>query len=267
MLSRNPWPIPAGHSQLCVVSNAYILLFPTRIVNFIKWNFYLAKVKPLDQSQVSRKTVTSSVVEILREKIISHEIKSGQPLRQDALAAQLNVSRIPIREALLQLEAEGLVQFAPHKGAVATQVSAGEVDELFNLRSILETDLLVRALRKITDSELKNSKLILEDFDELLKPGADMHAWGALNWKFHRSLYAPAGRKRTLNIVGQLHTNCDRYLRMQILLDADYSRAEKEHHELLNLCEKRDIRAARKCLKDHIQTTGRKLIKTITSVK
>lgn len=236
-------------------------------MNFIKWNFYLAKVNPVDQSQVSRKTVTSSVVEILREKIISHEIKSGQPLRQDALAAQLNVSRIPIREALLQLEAEGLVQFAPHKGAVATQVSAGEVDELFNLRSILETDLLVRALRKITDSELKNSKLILEDFDELLKPGADMHAWGALNWKFHRSLYAPAGRKRTLNIVGQLHTNCDRYLRMQILLDADYSRAEKEHHELLNLCEKRDIRAARKCLKDHIQITGQKLIKTIKSVK
>jgi DNA-binding GntR family transcriptional regulator len=235
-------------------------------VNFLKWNLYLAKVKPMDQSQVSRKTVTSSVVDILREKIISHEIKSGQPLRQDALAAQLNVSRIPIREALLQLEAEGLVQFAPHKGAVATQVSAGEVDELFSLRSILETDLLVRALRKITDSELKNSKLILEDFDELLKPGADMHAWGALNWKFHKSLYAPAGRKRTLNIVGQLHTNCDRYLRMQILLDADYSRAEDEHHELLNLCEKRDIRAARKCLKDHILTTGQKLIKTIKSV-
>lgn len=227
----------------------------------------MAKVNPSDQSHVSRKTVTSSVVDILREKIISHEIRSGQPLRQDALAAQLNVSRIPIREALLQLEAEGLVQFAPHKGAVATQVSAEEVDELFNLRSILETDLLVRALRKITDSELKNSKLILEEFDELLKPGADMHPWGALNWKFHRSLYAPAGRKRTLNIVGQLHTNCDRYLRMQILLDADYSRAEEEHHKLLNLCEKRDIRAARKCLKDHIQTTGQKLIKTIKSVK
>ncbi len=221
----------------------------------------------MDQGRVTRKTVTSAVVEILREKIISHEIASGQPLRQDALADQLNVSRIPIREALLQLEAEGLVQFAPHKGAVATQVSAEEVDELFSLRSILETDLLGRALQKITDSELKTSQLILEEFDELLKPGADMHAWGALNWKFHKSLYAPAARKRTLNIVRQLHTNCDRYLRMQILLDADYSRAEKEHHTLLNLCEKRDIRAARKCLKNHISITGQKLIKTINAVK
>lgn len=221
----------------------------------------------MDQSRVTRKTVTSAVVDILREKILSHEIESGQPLRQDALAEQLNVSRIPIREALLQLEAEGLVQFAPHKGAVATQVSAEEVDELFSLRSILENDLLGRALQKITDSELKTSQLILEEFDELLKPGADMHAWGALNWKFHKSLYAPADRKRTLNIVRQLHTNCDRYLRMQILLDADYSRAEEEHHTLLNLCKKRDIRAARKCLKDHISITGQKLIKTINAAK
>ena len=223
----------------------------------------MGKADTANHGQVTRKTVASAVADIIREKIISHEIGAGEPLRQDALAVQLNVSPIPIREALLQLEAEGLVQFAPHKGAVATKVSAEEVDELFSLRSILETDLLDRALQKITDSELKKSQSILEEFDELLKPGADMYAWGALNWRFHKSLYAPADRRRTLNIVGQLHTNCDRYLRMQILLDADYSRAEEEHHTLLNLCETRDQRAARICLKDHIETTGQKLIKTI----
>ena len=92
----------------------------------------MVKANPVDQGQVTRRTVTSAVVDILRGKIISHEIESGQPMRQDALADQLNVSRIPIREALLQLEAEGLVEFAPHKGAVATQVSAEEVDELFS---------------------------------------------------------------------------------------------------------------------------------------
>jgi DNA-binding GntR family transcriptional regulator len=53
---------------------------------------------------------------------------------------------------------------------------------------------------------------------------------------------------------------------MQIQLNADFSRAEEEHHELLRLCEKRDSRAARKCLKDHILITGQKLIKTINSV-
>ena len=219
------------------------------------------------RAQISRKTIASSVVEILREKIISHEIKGGQPLRQDALADELNVSRIPIREALLQLEAEGLVQFAPHKGAVATEISATEVDELFGLRALLECDVLKTALTQITDEELDKSEAILAEFDELLDPNADMHAWGALNWKFHKSLYVPSGRKRTLGILGQLHTNSDRYLRLQIQLSADYSRAEKEHHELIALCRKRDKRAACKCLKDHILTTKKELIRVIKALQ
>ena len=77
------------------------------------------------------KTRTQLVVETLREKILSGEIKAGQPLRQAALADELNVSRIPIREALLQLEGEGLVAFEPHKGATATELNADQVDELF----------------------------------------------------------------------------------------------------------------------------------------
>jgi DNA-binding GntR family transcriptional regulator len=217
--------------------------------------------------QISRKTIASSVVEILREKIISHEIKGGQPLRQDALAEELNVSRIPIREALLQLEAEGLVQFAPHKGAVATQISASEAEELFDMRVLLECDVLRKSLGKISDEELDKAEAILAEFDELLEPDADMHAWGALNWKFHKSLYVPSERKRTIGILGQLHTNSDRYLRLQIQLSADYSRAEQEHHDLLALCRKRDTRAACKCLKDHILTTKQELIRVIKSLQ
>ena len=220
----------------------------------------------MNEVKITRKTVTASVVDVLREKIISNEIQGGSPLRQDALANQLGVSRIPVREALLQLEAEGLVQFAPHKGAVATRISAKEVDELFGLRAILECDVLNRAMPEMTESDLANSESALKEFDELLNPGADMNRWGKLNWKFHKSLYLPAGRERTLNIIGQLHTNCDRYLRMQIKIDADFSRAEAEHHELLEMCRRRDKRAARKCLKEHIQTTGKKLIRMIKSM-
>ena len=216
--------------------------------------------------EITRKTVTSSVVDILREKIISHEIRAGTPLRQNALADELNVSRIPIREALLQLEAEGLVQFAPHRGAVATRVSVEEVNELFDLRAILECDVLGYALNRITDEDLEKSEVILTEFDALCQPGADMHPWGALNWKFHKSLYQPSGRKRTLGLIGQLHTNCDRYLRMEIQLTADYARAEEEHHELLRLCWARDKRAARKCLKTHILTTGKALVRAFRAI-
>ena len=78
------------------------------------------------------KTRTQVVVEAIRSQILSGQIKAGEPLRQAALAEQLNVSRIPIREALLQLEAEGLVKFEPHKGATATEISPELIDELFD---------------------------------------------------------------------------------------------------------------------------------------
>ena len=77
------------------------------------------------------KTRTQLVVETLREKILSGEIKAGQPLRQTALAHELNVSRVPVREALLQLEGEGLVVFESHKGAKATPLNSDHVVELF----------------------------------------------------------------------------------------------------------------------------------------
>ena len=71
---------------------------------------------------IPRKTLATSVADYLREQIITNQIKGGEALRQDALSARLDVSRIPVREALLQLEAEGLVTFVPHKGAVATSI-------------------------------------------------------------------------------------------------------------------------------------------------
>lgn len=213
----------------------------------------------------TQQTLTSYVAEVLREKIISHEIEGGQPLRQDALAAELNVSRIPVREALMQLEVEGLVKFEAYKGAVATEVSVEEIKELFNLRVLLECDVLKSSLDVITDDQLDHAEFLLEEFDKLLLPDADRKTWGSLNWQFHKSLYVPSGRTRTIEILSQLHTSSDRYLRLQIQLSADFSRAEQEHHDLLELCRKRDKRASVKCVKEHILTTRDDLIRVIES--
>jgi DNA-binding GntR family transcriptional regulator len=219
-----------------------------------------------DQLARPQQTLTTYVVEVLREKIISHEIEAGAPLRQDALANELNVSRIPVREALMQLEAEGLVRFVPYRGAVVTGVSVEEVRELFDLRVLLECDALRKSLDVITDKQLDEAERILGEFDKLLSPEADRKSWGSLNWKFHKCLYAPGRREKTLDILSNLHNSCDRYLRLQIQLSADFSRAEQEHHELLNHCRRRDKRAAVKNLKEHIINTRDALIRVIGSI-
>jgi DNA-binding GntR family transcriptional regulator len=220
-----------------------------------------------DWASTPRKTLASSVADAIREKIITNQIKGGEALRQDALANQLNVSRIPVREALLQLEAEGLVTFVPHKGAVASSVSLEEVEELFALRVLLECDIISVSISNSTAESFEKSESILKEFDALLKPGSDMRELGTLNWQFHQSLYEPAARTRTLAIISGLHTHCDRYLRMQIQLTEDYERAEAEHHELLSLCKSGQKTAARKLLRTHIKTTGDELIRAISALR
>ena len=102
---------------------------------------------------IIHKTRTQIVVEVLREKILSGAIVAGEALRQSALAEELNVSRIPVREALLQLEAEGLVKFEAHKGATATLLSAEQASELFELRAMIETDLLAKAIPNLREQD------------------------------------------------------------------------------------------------------------------
>src|SRR5690606_29038054 len=100
---------------------------------------------------MQRKTVVEMAVEILRDKILHGDYREGSPLRQDALAAELGVSRIPVREALRQLEVEGLVTFSPHLGAVVSSLSLNEIEELFDLRALLESELLRQAVKRMTD--------------------------------------------------------------------------------------------------------------------
>lgn len=201
---------------------------------------------------IEYKTRTQLVIEILREKILSGEIVAGQPLRQASLADELNVSRIPVREALLQLEAEGLVTFEPHKGASATELSAVQVDELFELRAMIEGDLLAASLINITDEALAEAESILINLDSALGKENAANTWSELNSNFHNCLYSGANRPQTTDLVNTLNKNADRYIRMHLLWAGGISKAGPEHAELLAFCQARDIDNAVAKLKQHI---------------
>src|SRR5678810_63542 len=94
---------------------------------------------------IKRQTLTGMTADAIRERILRGRYPEGSPLRQDAIGAELGVSRIPVREALRQLEAEGLVTFNPHRGAIVSSLSLEEIGELFELRAEIECDLLRRA--------------------------------------------------------------------------------------------------------------------------
>lgn len=198
------------------------------------------------------KTRTQLVVETLREKILSGEIKAGEPLRQAALAEELSVSRIPVREALLQLEAEGLVSFEPHKGATATELNANQVEELFDLRAMLECDLLASSLPLLSEEKLAEATDILNQLDRALGKENAANTWSELNSRFHNCLYSGANRPQTQDLVNTLNKNADRYIRMHLLWAGGISKAGPEHNQLLDFCKSGEVEKAVAVLKQHI---------------
>ena len=199
---------------------------------------------------IVHKTRAQLVVEAIREKILTGEIKAGEPLRQAALATELHVSRIPIREALVQLEAEGLVNFEPHKGATVTQLSAEQVDEIFELRALLEAELLRYSVPNLSSSDFALANDLITQMESLV--GAPVNESGELNYRFHQVLYSQANRPQTTELADSLLTHSLRYVRMHLMLAGGETTAQCEHKELLRLCQEGDVKEACQLLKQHI---------------
>ncbi|HEX6048866.1 MAG TPA: GntR family transcriptional regulator [Gemmatimonadaceae bacterium] len=198
-------------------------------------------------------------LDAIRDGILHGTYAEGEPLRQDALAAELGVSRIPIREALRQLETEGLVTFSPHRGAVVSILSLAEIEEVFDIRANLEPDLLRRAIPRLTTYQLDQADEILDRYAAALA-SADVSQWGELNWQFHSSLYAPAERPISLSILQRLHQQSDRYLRMQLALTHGETRANEEHRAIAAAARAKDVKRACQLMREHISGAGRLLL-------
>jgi DNA-binding GntR family transcriptional regulator len=208
---------------------------------------------------IPRTSLTSAVADRLREMIIRGEIQEGEQLRQDVIAADFQVSRIPVREALRQLEAEGLIKIVTHRGAVVSSLSSEEIEELFEMRAVLECEVLRLSIPNLTESDFKEAESILETYEKALWRESDVGSWGRLNSQFHAVLYSRANRPHFMSIIRQINNNGDRYTRLQLYLTRAFERAKKEHRMLLELCRKRDIQAACELLQQHIRTAGRTL--------
>ena len=209
--------------------------------------------------KIKRQGLPETLAESLRERILNGEFKEGEPLIQEAIAQEYEVSRMPVREALRQLEACGLVAMHLHKGAVVTSVPTEQIAELFELRALLECDLLERAIPRMTDEHLAASQAILSSLESSYSQ-RDVASWGRLNWEFHRSMYLAADRVQTLAILQGINLQIDRYIRLQLLLTKGIDDAEMQHRDLLRLCATKDVERAVKSLRKHILAAGRNLL-------
>ncbi len=208
---------------------------------------------------VARRTLAEAVTDALRTRLLAGEWPVGTPLRQEALAAELGVSRIPLREALQRLEVEGLVTLVPHRGAVVAPLDAADVSEIFELRALLEADLTRRAVPQLTVTDIQAMRQHATAFERAVAAG-DVAAYGESNRRFHEALYRRAGRARTLELVGRLHAQSDRFVRMQLTLTPGSRRAIQEHRAILAAARARDTTRTTRLIREHILQAGAMLV-------
>jgi DNA-binding GntR family transcriptional regulator len=203
--------------------------------------------------QLDIRTLSDRLVDVVRDFILSGAIGPEAPIRQDALAAELRVSKIPLREALARLEQDGLIVSYANRGFFVRPMSPEEAEEIYALRIKLEPDAAAFACLRAEEADRERARLALEQFD--IDAAAQKPTVGALNRAFHLALVRPGGQPVTTNIVARLHVLADRYVRKHLEPKGRFVNAEAEHHEMLDAWLKRRDARVRKLITQHLERT------------
>jgi DNA-binding GntR family transcriptional regulator len=183
------------------------------------------------------------VQEFVTGQMLSGELRPGSWVRQDELAEQLDVSKIPVREALQRLAAVGLLRFEPNRGVTMPTLSVDDAEEHFELRRAVEPRLLARAVPRLTIADLAQAEMALD---------IDGTGHTEANWRFHRALYAASGWQRGLDIVASLNIAVAPYVLLYTAGLGGGDTSDDQHRRILEACRSGDADQAIDLLRVHL---------------
>ena len=190
------------------------------------------------------RTLGANVSTVLRNAIIQGKLLPGQPLGQEYLARMFGVSRVPIRESLKQLAAEGLIEVEPHKGAIVARLSLEELDEFYGIIWSLETLAMRVGVPLLSDADIAAMKGVVEQLDVVEDPVE----WYQLSVSFHRMILIAARWPRCLRIVDECRKNIGRYITEQQFFAQHVKQWRQRNRALFRACSRRDVEGAVKAL-------------------
>lgn len=199
-----------------------------------------------------RKTITDYLATALRTAIYDGQFADSEELNQVQLSEFFGVSRVPIREALRQLQAEGLVRNIAHHRTIVTGLTLPQILESIEMRAVLEAHLLCKAEKRFDQSAIDKLRKICDETDQIKDYGA---RWVLKNWEFHRALYSRTESPTIVEAVERIQLNTERYAR-RTGSPARLRQAATEHRQILSALERRDFAKAGARLERHILNTG-----------
>ncbi len=212
---------------------------------------------------ISQFTIKGLLVQQIRDEIICGNFAPGSRLRLRDLAAQFNVSTQPIREALSELEVEGLVQTEPRKGAVVSAFSAAELLDIYEIRATLEAMATRLAVANIRDVDLANLEDLIHDMDRHMGEPVDLVR---LNKEFHLSLYQRTGRTHLCELINTLRNRTAHYLHAYMIDLSGMPLAQDEHIAIVEACKAKDAEKAATLMQQHVMAAGTAIMEYVARI-
>jgi len=207
--------------------------------------------------------LSKKVYRILKARIIKGDLTEGGKLFEVKIAEQLGVSRTPIREALKGLAAEGLVKMTPNQGVVVTNVSIEDLQEVLQVRRVLEGLATSMAAEKIHPEEIAKLEKIIKKMSMIIsKPNPDVVAYSELNAQFHNRILIACGNKRLMKICNNLSSSDHRFRIRSLRNNPERLKYSlKEHREILEALKRRDSEQAGRLSQRHIENVLKNILK------
>lgn len=191
------------------------------------------------------------IFHVLREGIISGKLPGGMQLKQDEISAALNVSHIPVREALRRLEAQGLVRIHANRGAAVTELTRSELLDMMEVRATLSVMMMRNSAPMLTKADFDALEEIVRQQRETSVE--DIVRSEELNYKFHEILTSHAKNSMANFLLELVHANIDRYLRASFYGTPQTREVSiNEHGTIMMSCREGDFESACNLLRDHI---------------
>ncbi|MFJ2358003.1 GntR family transcriptional regulator [Pseudomonas fluorescens] len=210
------------------------------------------KPKPLHSIKVDgpipAHLARSIIEETLRSAILDGRLPCGTALRQQDLADLFGVSRMPVREALRQLEAQELLSVTTHKGAVVAPLIQGDATETYELRILLESEAMRQSIPLLTSADHARAASYIEE----LETQHDYGEIGRLNRLFHMALYSKAPNQRLLRLVEDGLNEEERFLRFNLEAMGLGKLSQEDHRAMLQAVIERDVELSVKLLTQHL---------------
>jgi DNA-binding GntR family transcriptional regulator len=215
-----------------------------------------------------KRSLADDVVDRLRDAIFHGSFKPGEALREEQLAAMLDVSRGPVREALVQLEREGLVLVRRHRGATVARLSRSDLEDVYSLRLALERLAVQRATRYATDQDFAAMEAVLSAFDVALSRGPSEKEVAELDVRFHDLIYQAARHQRLYDCWANLKSQIYIFLLSRNVVDPDFRAATvKSHAALLEAIRTRNEARATIEIEEHLRGAYDRVVRAYSAAE